>query len=144
MPKAWEWETWIPYQAFNFISDVETVWSAYLTIEFRYGTRVFRRLGWRGQRWTRWRWKLVRVLRASSWPIVLRRIAGYSVAPRWPIVAHRPSHFGLVRHTGGWIQPSRRRQRDFRCWTTKYGANWVEMPLKFNIKEDSFVLLPKF
>ena len=102
--------------------------SAYLAIEFRYWTRVLRWLGRRGQRWTSRRWKLVRILRASTWPVILGRVARLPVATFWrPIIAHRPSHFGLVRHTVARIQPSCRRQRDFGCWTAKISIsrNWV-------------------
>lgn len=94
--------------------------STYLAIEFRYWTRVLRWLGRRGQRWTSRRWKLVRILRASTWPVILGRVARLPVATFWrPIIAHRPSHFWLVRHTVARIQPSCRRQRDFGCWTAK-------------------------
>lgn len=117
--------------------------ASYLAIEFRYWTRVLRWLGRRGQRWTSRRWKLVRILRASTWPVILGRVARFPIATFWrPIIAHRPSHFGLVRHTVARIQPSCRRQRDFWCWTAKiYPRNWVEQGDR---RGDSFVSLPKF
>lgn len=125
-----------------FFSRIEWKKSPYLAIEFRYWTRVLWWLGRRGQRWTSRRWKLVRILRASTWPVILGRVARFPIATFWwPIIAHRPSHFGLVRHTVARIQPSCRRQRDFWCWTAKISP---EIGLKNNRREGSFVSLPKF